>query len=457
MNVNGSGDLAAPADLHLVCDGCGLVPPRSLAEPFRCPAARAGDDIDHVLRRVIAPTAAGFPRERDGEANPAVRYRERFYAYAVARDGGLSDDDYVELVRGIDRAIAAVDESGRGPRVTPFTEHAALGARLGLSHVWVKDETGHVAGSHKARHLLGILIYLEVLDRLGRGRPRSTPLCIASCGNAALAAAVLARAVERPLHVFIPPWAHPAVVERLGRLQAHLVVCPRVDDTPGDPCYHRFLAAVREGGIPFCCQGPDNGLAVEGGETLGYEMVSALAARGVVLDRLFVQVGGGALASACVQAFEEAVAAGVLPRLPRIHPVQTRGAAPLSRAHLLVERLWTKQSRTPLTEVLREAAGRRSAFMWPWEQEPKSIADGIIDDETYDWLRIVEGTLRSGGAPLVVDEEELAAARDLGRETTSIRASATGTAGLAGLLQLARAGGVGAEEQVAVLFTGVQR
>ena len=31
--------------------------------------------------------------------------------------------------------------------------------------VRVKDETGNVSGSHKARHLMGILIYLEVLER----------------------------------------------------------------------------------------------------------------------------------------------------------------------------------------------------------------------------------------------------------------------------------------------------
>ena len=52
--------------------------------------------------------------------------------------------------------------------------------------------------------------------------------------------------------------------------------------------------------------------------------------------------------------------------------------------------------------------------MWPWEDEPRSIAHGILDDETYDWLAVVEGLLRSGGGALVVDEETLQRANATG-------------------------------------------
>ena len=61
--------------------------------------------------------------------------------------------------------------------------------------MWVKDETGNVSGSHKGRHLMGVLIQLAVIERLGLARPgRRRDLAIASCGNAALAAAVVAGA-----------------------------------------------------------------------------------------------------------------------------------------------------------------------------------------------------------------------------------------------------------------------
>jgi len=62
------------------------------------------------------------------------------------------------------------------------------------SSIWVKDETDNVAGSHKARHMFGLLVHLEVVRRLGMTERPLPPLAIASCGNAALAAAVVAAA-----------------------------------------------------------------------------------------------------------------------------------------------------------------------------------------------------------------------------------------------------------------------
>jgi hypothetical protein len=95
--------------------------------------------------------------------------------------------------------------------------------------------------------------------------------------------------------------------------------------------------------------------------------------------------------------------------------------------------------------------------MWPWEEEPRSIARGILDDETYDWLAIVKGMLASQGLPLVVDEDTLREANALARKTTSINVCHTGSAGLAGLLQLQRDGVVQSGEKVAIIFSGVER
>src|SRR5208337_2008461 len=126
-----------------------------------------------------------------------------------------------------------------------------------------------------ARHLMGAILYLRVLEisglALGEGL-RSRRLAIASCGNAALAAAVIARAANWPLDVFIPTDAEPSVVRRLHDLGATVVVCERRSDETGDPCVHAARHEVRAGAIPFGVQGPDNGLAVEGARTLAFEM-----------------------------------------------------------------------------------------------------------------------------------------------------------------------------------------
>ena len=58
----------------------------------------------------------------------------------------------------------------------------------------------------------------------------------------------------------------------------------------------------------------------------------------------------------------------------------------------------------------------------------------------------------SGGRTVVVDEGQVAAAYAAGRAHTDIPASATGTAGLAGVIARPDMGG-----DVAVIFSGVER
>jgi threonine synthase len=283
-------------------------------------------------------------------------------------------------------------------------------------------------------------------------------LAIASCGNAALAAAVVAAAAGRALEVFIPPEADPAIVARLRQLGARLTICPRRRGELGDPTFRRLSEALGEGAIPFTCQGSLNGLAVEGGETLGWEMVSELVAREAHLDHVVVQVGGGALAAAVMQAFREAHQLGVLRSLPRFHTVQTEGAYPLARAHELVAtRLGASREEADIDRELAWAATHRSLFMWPWERVPASVADGILDDETYDWLAVEGGMLRSGGGPVVVGEAALRDANRLAVSHTGIDVNHTGSAGLAGAIELLRRGEIGSDDHVAVIFTGIRR
>jgi threonine synthase len=481
--------------LMFECAGCGavLAPGDAAVLPFACPKARPDDDIDHVVRRV-GPAASTFPA--GDAANPFIRYRSLLVPHALSLECGLGDDRFVDLVRGLDAAVARAD--GRGFNVTPFGPSAALGAAIGLTsgEIWIKDETGNVSGSHKARHLMGLMLGLLVDARCGREwrkgatgvRPdaRARRLAIASCGNAALAAGVIARAAGWPLDVFVPPSAAAPVLARLDHLSAAIHTCGRVEGVTGDPCYEAFRTAVVEGAIPFCCQGPDNGLTIDGGKTLPWEMISALSqsAAGAGdrkrIDAMFVQVGGGALASAVIQGLVDAVACGAIDRLPRVHTVQTTGAYPLKRAYdALAERILRRvpavaeQGFMPasdreradligghpglIDDELRFARHHRSAFMRPWEKTPHSVAHGILDDETYDWAAVVEGMLKTGGWPLVVAEGLLVEANALARETTGVNVDHTGSAGLAGVMKAVALDSRLASERIAVIFSGVSR
>ncbi|MDQ1422745.1 MAG: threonine synthase [Acidimicrobiaceae bacterium] len=389
------------------CAVCGTTVDIATVHPWRCPRATDAD-WRHLLRLV--------------GRGPATAWR----AFAGAH--GMTDAACDARYSALSAAIETVD--GTTPHVTPFARHGALSARLGFSErggVWVKDETGNVAGSHKARHLLGTLLHLLVAEDLGLASGPRARLAIASCGNAALAAATLAAAVEWPIDVFVPEHAEGAVIERLTAPGASIVVCPRrAGDPPGDPCFRAFRGAVAAGSVPFTVQGPMNATCLDTGRSIAWE----IAAAGVSLDRVFVQVGGGALATCVGDGFADA---GVRPRL---HVVQTEGAAPMARA-------WD-----------RWQAGRRSwaDCMWPWETPPRSAAEGILDDETYDWLGVVEALTATGGSAIVVPEATVVAAHHVAAEATGIGVSVTGAAGLAGLI--AGRAVVGDHERVGVIFSG---
>ena len=423
---------------QFVCHGCGAQVDATLLLPFRCPGAMAGGDVDHVL----VPQDAGSAEIIANSDNPYLRYRQFLTTYGLARRVGLSDEAWTEIVERLDEALKVVD--GAGFRLTPMTSQPALAGALGLTGtLWVKDETGNVAGSHKARHLMGVMLYLRVIAaaRLSVAEGlRHRRLAIASCGNAALAAAVIARAADWPIDVFIPPEASTVVVHRLKGLGATISICERRAGEQGDPCFLRFREAVVAGAIPFGVQGTENGLAIEGGRTLAFEMAEALGRAQVKLDALFVQVGGGALASALAQGFDMAARHGVTKQSPRIFAVQTQACAPLARA-------WQRIASSRVDEL----AQARTRYMWPWENLRASVAHGILDDETYDWLEIVAAMQRDGGQPVVVDEATLERARHEGGRLTGISVSATGTAGLAGLVAAPVSG------QVAVVFSGVDR
>jgi threonine synthase len=308
---------------------------------------------------------------------------------------------------------------------------------------------------------MGVMLGLRVAEGLGLADP-DAPLAIASCGNAALAAAVVARAAHRRLLVFVPPSAEPAVVEQLRSLHADIEVCERLAGQAGDPTVERLMEAIAAGAVPFTVQGNLNGLAIEGGATLGWELIDQLPDDASALDRLVIHVGGGAFASAQAMAFEEARALGQIAALPVIDTVQTQGGYPLARAHERVlkhlhvmagERIEAAE----LDAGLATVAHHRADYMWAWETEPVSIAHGILDDETYDWLAVVRAMLLTGGRSVVVDEATLREANALALPDLSIDADHTGTAGLAGLIQLTRDEIVSPDETVAVIFSGARR
>ncbi|NNE13214.1 MAG: PLP-dependent lyase/thiolase [Ilumatobacter sp.] len=398
------------------CAVCGATVDAGEPLVFTCPN-RTEDDPYHVLH----PTPGGALPAADDDPNPLLRYAGRCMWHTFATQHGLGDDDVHELV----------DMVGDDFRPTPFGRSEALSAELGLE-VWVKEELRGVAGSQKARHLVGTMLHLLAAERIGLLCDRPN-LAIASCGNAALAAATLAQRVDWPIDVFVPTWMDPAFGERLDALDARIHRCERrAGDPPGDPAMLRFQEAVRTTRrLPFTVQGPENALCLDTGRTLGWEIADQAATAGVEIGRIVVQVGGGAFASS--------VGAGLGPEV-RLDAVQAEGCAPLAAA-------WERAS------TFDRPAAHWAAVMRPWP-DPHSAADGILDDETYDWLGVFDAMRSSGGRPVVAAETEIARAHRLAT-AAGYEVSVTGAAGLAGVLHLRDE--IDAEEPVVIVLSGIAR
>ena len=195
------------------CAVCGAHTPIGHALSWRCPNATEADR--RHAPQIVQEMA---PLRSSGAANPFLAFRRYLAWDAFAEALGMSVDQRDAQVTELDSLVAGV--AGTGFHTTPFERADALSDALGFhadGGVWVKDETGQVAGSHKARHLFGILLHVVTAERAGLApwsRPADRPpLAIASCGNAAFAASTLAAALQWPIRVFVPPTATAPEVE----------------------------------------------------------------------------------------------------------------------------------------------------------------------------------------------------------------------------------------------------
>jgi threonine synthase len=488
---------AKPMKMHLACPSC-----RREFEPgrllFACPEARPGQE--HILRKTLQADGNVTDRILSAWQQGSGRSFEIF-RWLNAGHFLLGEKRYLPLLDRLGERLQKLE--GQDFLVTPLSAGRDLAQALGRSgRVWVKNEIHNITGSHKGRHLMGSLLYLEALRTL-ENRDTKQGLAVYSCGNAALAASAVARAGAYELHAFVPEDVDPVVADMLQERGAIVERIARTATGGGDPCYLAFRQAISDNGwLPFACAGNDNWSNIDGGSTLGWELMLQLADQAATLSAIVVQVGGGALARAVAQALEEGQQLRILQDLPQIHVCQPEGGFPFVRAYLLVladiarqgkltfdlrydrtgdpvdqlkslvdfcrlhrdqilhlvEFVCTRFDSTAVRAVLDRLPEQPVRYMWPWDgAAPGSLAHGILDDVTYDWYYLLLAVLKSGGTAEILPEEAIRRAHRLAHERAGIRTCATGSAGLAGLMQLQEAGCIQPGQDVGLLFTGIDR
>lgn len=496
--------------MRLHCPVCNIYYP--LTSPhLTCP--NGNSDAVHPLCKVSDESDALIPVEtiverwNAGESGFSI-FREQLGSFSEACQLGIASD-WTDNLRSLENSAQKMHANGFAP--TPLADTETLSTKIGWEpgRLFAKNETATILGSHKARHAIASLLQVQI--RHSSNCTEKPRLAIFSCGNAALGAAAIAKSGGYQLFTFVPSGINREIESLLSNMDAKVVKVRRDGAVgQGDPCNNLYQQAVRELSMSaFSCYAYDLWVSVEGAEVLGLEFLLQIAFEQLSeeklisgsfepakLDNIIVQVGGGGLAHGLVNSLHSGLKLGILKKLPRVFLAQTKSCYPLAISYFSILQMILTESQigsntdialigsnlplellthhanrvekiaakvaanfetTAVQAALKTVASKRNHFFKPWSaNEPHSIAEGILDDTTYDGYEITRAMMQTGGIPVILSEEQLSSAWSLGKQTTNLNLSATGTAGLAALQLLSVNKIIAPSQNSAVIFTGVE-
>lgn len=293
---------------------------------------------------------------------------------------------------------------------TPLYAIERLRKHLGMSDLWLKDDTRNPSASLKDRASI-------IAVALAEGQ---TVAC-ASTGNAASSLAVQAASVGLPCYIFVPYNAPRAKIVQLLMCGATVFSVQGSYDDAFDMCIEAcniFGWYNRNTGY--------NPYLVEGKKTVGLEIAEQLNWH--VPDTILVPTGDGCIISGVYRGFADFYNLGMIDRIPRLIAVQAEGSPAIVKA--------------------LEGDG----IVRPYPAQ--TIADGISVGLPRNGAMAIRYIRASGGTGITVsDEEILAAEKELAR-LTGVFAEPSGAASYAGLLRLLAEGKITCDEQVVLLGTG---
>lgn len=299
---------------------------------------------------------------------------------------------------------------------TPLLHAQTLGRQLGLSELYIKDESQNPTQSFKAR---GMAAAVSMAKELGAQK-----LAVPSAGNAAGALAAYAARAGMEAFIFMPKDTPRANVVECEQTGAHVTLMDGLITDCGAE-----VARRKEAEGWFDVSTLKEPYRVEGKKTLGYEVAEQL--QWELPDVIIYPTGGGTGLIGMWKAFDEMEQMGWIgPKRPRMVTVQAAGCAPIVRAFETGQRFADEFPNAATT-----ASGLRV---------PKAIGDFLI----LDAIRA------SGGTALAVTDEELIAATGEIGAAEGIFCAPEGAACLPALKKLMTTGMVTADDRVVLFNTG---
>lgn len=313
---------------------------------------------------------------------------------------------------GDDETPVTLGEGG-----TPLIAARVVGEQLGMTRLFVKDESQNPTGSFKARGLSA-----AVTRAVRGGVERFT---VPTAGNAGVALSAYASRVGLAATVFAPAGTPPRILQQM---QTHGAEVRLIDGHIGDCGKASREYAARTGA--FDVSTLREPYRIEGKKTLGMEVAEQLGWE--LPDAVVYPTGGGTGLIGMWVAFRALLEAGWVEgaHAPRLYSVQSSGCAPVVKAVL---------SGADRTE--------------PWE-DPQTIAWGLRVPAPLGGALMLRAIAETGGGAVAVPDEAMVADQRLLAHVEGIDASPEGGATLAGLRVLLQQGAVSPTDRVVLFNTG---
>ena len=239
----------------------------------------------------------------------------------------LSEKDFAAMRVSPDRSIwrwfdffpvterSSIVSLGEGS--TPLMHATRLGTHLGLTNLYLKNDTVLPTGSLKDRsNSVGLSAAKEL---------KFDTVTVMSTGNAAASVAAYAATAGLPSIVMVPAATALSKVIQAQAYGAHVIV---IDGDFDHDVAKLYKAAVQEFGWYDCLS--SNPYRNEGKKTYAYELVDQL--NEVIADWVIHPTAGGTGIYAMWKGFKELLSLGWIHRAPRLVVAQSEAAAPIVAA-----------------------------------------------------------------------------------------------------------------------------
>ena len=324
---------------------------------------------------------------------------------------------YRELMPLIESRSGAEPPVTLGEGWTPLIHAHRLGKSLGLSRLYIKDESLNPTNSFKARGLSAAVTRAFYLG--------AKVLSVPTAGNAGNALAAYAASAGLQAKVFMPRDVKAPFIRECELYGAEVTLVDglitdagRIAAERGKPLGWYDVSTLKE---PY---------RIEGKKTMGYEIAEQLGWE--LPDWIIYPTGGGTGMVGMWKAFAEMSAMGWIDpvRRPHMVTVQAAGCAPIVRAF---------------------GSGAEKAA--PWENA-HTIADGLRVPRAIGDFLVLRALRESNGAAIAVgDAEMVKGMKDLGR-LEGVSAAPEGGAALQALRRLVDEGRIHARDRVVLFNTG---